>query len=566
MKLLKNVRIIILLLALILAVAAINPRPWQDGVAIRSVEKDSAAADAGISTPSPKTTPVLRERIIAINEVPIHNEADYDAYVNALEPNVTIRVQTNKQAFVLVTRPQVEYEELKEKETVAITTEVFNEETDRFENKTENVTRNKRVAHVIGTQPIGLSVYDAPKTNIRYGLDISGGARVLLQPDEPVTQDQMDVIIDTIKERLNVYGMSDIVVRPVSDLSGAQFILIEIAGASEKDVRELVLSQGKFEAKIGNETVFSGGKDITYVCRSPECSGLSMQGCQQGSDGMFCQFQFEITMTPEAAERQAAITRNLEVVSRPDGQLYLERPLDLYLDDALVDSLQIGSSLKGSAVTTISISGSGTGANQRAAADDALANMKKLQTVLVTGSLPVKLHVVKTDTISAELGDEFIRNALFVGLLAFAAVTVLMMIRFRDLKISVPVIITLLSELIIILGFAAAFKSNLDLAAIAGILVAIGTGVDDQIVIADETIGDKKKKQVASSWKDKLGKAFFIIFAAYATAMASMIPLLWAGAGLVRGFAIMTMAGITIGVLITRPAFAVIMEKLETDE
>ena len=46
-----------------------------------------------------------------------------------------------------------------------------------------------------------------------------------------------------------------------------------------------------------------------------------------------------------------------------------------------------------------------------------LDNMKKLQTILITGSLPVKLEVVKLDTVSPTLGKEFLDNILFVGLL-----------------------------------------------------------------------------------------------------------------------------------------------------
>ena len=42
-----------------------------------------------------------------------------------------------------------------------------------------------------------------------------------------------------------------------------------------------------------------------------------------------------------------------------------------------------------------------------------------------------------------------------------------------------------------------------------------------------------------------------------------MIPLFWAGAGLFTGFALTTILGISIGVFITRPAFAAIVETLE---
>jgi len=37
---------------------------------------------------------------------------------------------------------------------------------------------------------------------------------------------------------------------------------------------------------------------------------------------------------------------------------------------------------------------------------------------------------------------------------------------------------------------------------------------------------------------------------------------MFAGAGLIKGFALTTIAGVTIGVFITRPAFAAMIEKL----
>ena len=41
-----------------------------------------------------------------------------------------------------------------------------------------------------------------------------------------------------------------------------------------------------------------------------------------------------------------------------------------------------------------------------------------------------------------------------------------------------------------------------------------------------------------------------------------MLPLLRAGAGLLTGFAIVTIIGVTVGILITRPAFAVVLKSL----
>jgi len=97
------------------------------------------------------------------------------------------------------------------------------------------------------------------------------------------------------------------------------------------------------------------------------------------------------------------------------------------------------------------------------------------------------------------------------------------------------------------------------LAAIAGLIASVGTGVDDQIVIADEVLN---KEESSANWKEHIKKAFFVIMAAYFTTVAAMLPLLKAGAGLLTGFAIVTIAGVTIGVFITRPAFASIVKNL----
>ena len=98
---------------------------------------------------------------------------------------------------------------------------------------------------------------------------------------------------------------------------------------------------------------------------------------------------------------------------------------------------------------------------------------------------------------------------------------------------------------------------NVDLPSIAGILATIGTGVDQQIVILDEARTGRH-----TSIKQRMKRAFAIILGAYFTALVALLPLLWAGAGLLKGFAVTTIIGITIGVLITRPAFAAIIEIL----
>jgi len=55
----------------------------------------------------------------------------------------------------------------------------------------------------------------------------------------------------------------------------------------------------------------------------------------------------------------------------------------------------------------------------------------------------------------------------------------------------------------------------------------------------------------------------FIILGAFFTIIAAMLPLFWAGAGMLKGFALTTIIGVTVGILITRPAFANIIRRME---
>ncbi len=566
-RIVTNFRVIILLVCLALGLFAINPRPWNEGVSIKAIARNSSAELAGFENPKATLAPMGRERIIAMNNKPIPDLNSYFEFVSSLEIDQTVSIKTNKGSYRLTALPQLQFTELNETEIVIVNKTVEVNETVngtvQLVNKTitEPVEKKKVVSKVVGVAPLGFSVENAPTSNLRKGLDLQGGTRVLLRPAEQVSSETLGLMVESLKERLNVYGLGDIVVNEVSDRPGIlgegnRFILVEIAGATEEEVRDLLGKQGKFEAKIGSETVFKGGDDITYVCRTAQCSGIDPnRACGKNGDAWSCSFMFSITLSPEAAKRQAALTRDLTVVGGS-----LSEQLVLFLDDQEVDKLSIAADLRGRAVTDIAISGGGQGVTEQAAIEDALKNMKRLQTILITGSLPVKIEVERIDNISPTLGKEFLKNATYVWLLALAGVAVVLVAVYRKFIIAVPIVFTAISEIFLTIALAALIGWNIDLAAIAGLVLAVGEGVNDQIVITDEAI--KRKTEVAYNWKERIKRAFFIIFSAYATIVVAMIPLLFAGAGLLKGFAITTILAVTIGVLITRPAYAAIVGML----
>ncbi len=185
-----------------------------------------------------------------------------------------------------------------------------------------------------------------------------------------------------------------------------------------------------------------------------------------------------------------------------------------------------------------------------------------LRILLESGSLSVAVESISKETISALLGENFLFNAGLIGLISLIAVAVVLVIRYRVLKLAMPILFTGFSEVVIILGFASLINWNLDLAAVAGILTAVGTGIDNQIVITDELLKGVAKEE--GTLITRVKNAFFIIMASASTVFATMIPLILFGFGLGKlvGFAITTIVGVAIGIFITRPAYSEIAKSI----
>lgn len=571
-----TLRVWILIIALLITVLAISYNPWASGVEIKTVEANSAAAEQGMST---------GEKIEEINGIKINAVEDYQKTVEDYKTTtkqVEIETDRGKFTYNITNSIGFTYENLTIKEAEGYTklesdmqitaingvkvensTELSQEINDILPQKKVIISTNKGEYAYLTRGAPEITVGEARKSNLKKGLELSGGTRVLLEPksDKPVTDSDINDLIKVMDNRLNVYGLADLKIRPANDWSGTKYILVELGGASAEEVKSLIGEQGKFEAKISNKVAFTGGKaDIPFVCRNDgSCSGV--RDCKATDNNAWaCTFEFVVHLSPEAAKRQAELTKDLEVLTRPDGSETLNETIDFYLDDRKVDSLQIGADLKGKEATSIAISGPGVGQNQQAAIEQAVKNMDKLQTIIITGSLPYEIEIVKLDSISPLLGKQFLNNSLLIGLLGIVAVALVISIRYKKFRLVIPIMIVAVSEIFITLGMAALLQWNLDLASIAGIIAAVATGVDDQIVITDEIIKGQGERFV--SWKERVKRAFFIVFSAYAITVAAMIPLWNAGAGLIRGFAVTTIIGLSVGVFITRPAFASIMQSL----
>ncbi|PIN84653.1 MAG: hypothetical protein COV47_06110 [Candidatus Diapherotrites archaeon CG11_big_fil_rev_8_21_14_0_20_37_9] len=208
----------------------------------------------------------------------------------------------------------------------------------------------------------------------------------------------------------------------------------------------------------------------------------------------------------------------------------------------------------------LNITGSST------SAEEATQELKSLQILLETGSLPIGIKSISKQTISPLLGSEFLSTTLLIGFIALIIVSLVLFLRYRKIKLAAPMVIVALSEIVIIAGTLSFMSYRLDLAAVTGILAVVGTGVDDQIVITDELL--RGEASAGGSFVNRVKKAFFIIFAAAATTIVTMLPIILFGFGFGKlvGFALTTILGVLIGVFVTRPAFSIIAEYLLKDE
>ena len=186
---------------------------------------------------------------------------------------------------------------------------------------------------------------------------------------------------------------------------------------------------------------------------------------------------------------------------------------------------------------------------------------RELQIHLRSGALPVNVEIIGSGEVPATLGAKFLQGAIIAALLTVIGVFVIVRYNYGQVRIAVPMAAASVCEVAIILGFSVLIGQELDLSSLAGIIAVFGTGVDHLIIITDEAIREGKMPS-SKLYFSRLGRAFGIIFGAAATTIVAMTPLIFMSFGSLKGFAITTIAGVLIGVLIVRPTYGVVLHEI----
>ena len=414
-----------------------------------------------------------------------------------------------------------------------------------------NVTESEFVAAL---QAVGL---DAAGEDLRSG----------------VTGETRDVATDVLERRINQGGLTGGTVSTVTSGGGDVFVVAEVPGANRSEVLQLIGEPGRIQivaaypTEVGNETVTRR----TPLLTQGDFAGI--RPAQQASQGN--PPRVPVTLTEPAAanftnamqnfgftgpgvnacDQEAAYNGSEDVgyclLTVVDGDVTYAADMSA----GLAGDLRPGPDGEAAFLQT-----RGFSMNTRT-----FSEAQTLKLNLESGALPTELDIQSQLFLAPSLAQAFKPLALLTGLAAWLTVTGVIFYRYREPRVAIPMLGTAIAEVFILLGFAAGVGLALDLSHIAGFIAVIGTGVDDLVIIADEVLqrGEIKTGRV---FQNRFRKAFWVIGAAAATTIIAMSPLAVLSLGDLQGFAIVTIVGVLIGVLITRPAYGNILRNLLLEE
>ncbi|MFC6837767.1 preprotein translocase subunit SecD [Halomarina ordinaria] len=399
------------------------------------------------------------------------------------------------------------------------------------------------------------SGYDVQQSDVRQG----------------VTRETMETAVEVLNRKIQgSAGFAGGGASVVTAADGQTFVLVEAPGVNRTELIDLIGDRGRVEivatAPAENATNATNGSDyreVSLLTQDDLADVGTVQRDQQDRPVV------PVVLRDSAAEDFATTLQDLGFTS-PEGIAscrYDQNPEDpgycllTVVDGEVVYSASMGQSL---ARSIESGDFETDPAYQTSAAN--LSEAQELRLNLEAGALPAELDIDSGTTyfLQPSLAERFKSLSLATGLVASIAVAAVVAYRYREPSVALPLILTAMAEVYILLGFAAAVGLALDLSHIAGFIAVIGTGVDDLVIIADEILqqGDVRTDKV---FRSRFRRAFWVIGAAAATTIVAMSPLAVLSLGDLQGFAVITIVGVLIGVLVTRPAYGDVLRNLVLD-
>ncbi len=360
------------------------------------------------------------------------------------------------------------------------------------------------------------------QTKIHLGLDLQGGARVLLElgttKDVPqITAEVQNQVELVIQNRVNNLGVSE----PVISKVGNNRLLVEVPAVKNADELERLLKEAAvLDFKICPPNVrdhAEADKSKNGYANNPngaykDCGPVVYTGAELKSahPGFGPGGQPQVDFTTKNSKKFAELTHDHM------GQL-----LTIFLDKKYVSAATI----EGIISTDGMIHGSFT--------EDQVA---LLANELNAGALPVPLTIISKDDVGATLGKEDLIASLRASIVGLALVLIFMVVMYRlpgalaDLALFIYVLM--------LLALLSVAHAVLTLPGIAGFVLSIGMAVDANVLIFERVKEELwAGKTLRAAVRIGFQRAFSSVFDSHFTTIVGAGVLYMLGTGTVKGFA-----------------------------
>ena len=166
-----------------------------------------------------------------------------------------------------------------------------------------------------------------------------------------------------------------------------------------------------------------------------------------------------------------------------------------------------------------------------------------LALLLRSGALPTPLKIVEERTVGPDLGKDSIKSGTFSLIVGFILVILYMIFKYRFFGIIAN--ISLIANLLMLVGILTILEATLTLPGIAGIILTVGMAVDANVLIFERIKEElKTEKSIIHAFDTGYNKAKITVLDANITTLIAAIILFAFGSGPVKGFAITLGIGI----------------------